>query len=647
MIIPIYNAEQYIHYSLRSVQNQKMKEIEILIIDDNSNDDSIKIVQKYMEEDKRIKLIENKNNRQILFSKSIGALNSKGKYIIELDQDDMFIRDDAFDIIYNESEKNDLDYLSFKYISAKNVFKEAKFINNFIKDKNIIIKQPYLKYSMFKTNNCLLWGHLIRADLYKKVIYHLWPIIINYKIIFQEDFLITFFILIFAERFKKIEKNIFFHFHNRESASKDYENNYDYFLSVIFAGNIFYDYYFDSFPEDIEIIMNYIGYISKHLKKAKKLYSSFFNYLFGKILSNFYLPLKNKIYIEKIFKISRCFDTSEKLNINQELIFEGPQTIKNRINNKPIKLSIIIVCSNNENLKNIINLIRTQNFEYFEIILIFDNDNEIIDNILVNYNKSFENIKLIKNERKKGKLYSIIKGIAFVKGKYFLILDKNCFFLNNNALNNIYEEIEKEDFDVIEFNLYKIAQNNHTILYKCHHYSTEFNYSHIKYNLRFEDIDISKELLTNKLIKSDYFRKISKKYNLKGTEIIIDKFYNEILSFIINSNEHDFKRLNSTNIYMNEKYFEKIKFNDFINSNKEFINETIFYINFIFDNSKNTYEDKEIILQDFFKLLSVIFNKFTNVSQSSIELLNKFLDCKYISEQNKNLLKFYYNSLLC
>ena len=228
-----------------------------------------------------------------------------------------------------------------------------------------------------------------------------------------------------------------------------------------------------------------------------------------------------------------------------------------------------------------------------------------------------------------------------------MILDKNCFFLNNNALNNIYEEIEKEDFDVIEFNLYKIAQNNQTILYKCHHYSTEFNFSHIKYNLRFEDIDISKELLTNKLIKSDYFRKISKKYNLKGTEIIIDKFYNEILSFIINSNEHDFKRLNSTNIYMNEKYFEKIKFNDFINSNKEFINETIFYINFIFDNSKNTYEDKEIILQDFFKLLSVIFNKFTNVSQSSIELLNKFLDCKYISEQNKNLLKFYYNSLLC
>ena len=43
------------------------------------------IIQKYMENDKRIRLIKNKVNRRILFCKSIGALNSKGKYIIEVD----------------------------------------------------------------------------------------------------------------------------------------------------------------------------------------------------------------------------------------------------------------------------------------------------------------------------------------------------------------------------------------------------------------------------------------------------------------------------------------------------------------------------------------------------------------------------------
>ena len=271
-----------------------MKDIEIIIVDDKSNDKTIEIIHKFMEEDKRIKLIENKNRRKILFSKSIGALNSKGKYIIELDQDDMFFRDDAFDIIYNESEINDLDFLSFEYISAKNDSKKIKFINNFIKEKNKVIKQPDLKYSMFKENNCLLWGHLIRTNIYKKVIYHLWPIIINYKIIFQEDFIITFFIFTFAKKFKKINKNIFFHFNNKKSVSEDYENNSEYYLSIIFAGNIFYDFYFDSYPKDIEFLMNYLDFITNHFKKAKILYNSFFNYIF---LARFYLIF---IYHQKI-----------------------------------------------------------------------------------------------------------------------------------------------------------------------------------------------------------------------------------------------------------------------------------------------------------------------------------------------------------
>ena len=103
--IPIYNGGKYLYYSLRSIQNQKMKEIEIILIDDNSNDNTLEIIEKYMKEDERIRLIKNTNNRKILYSKSIGALNANGKYILQLDQDDMFIRDDIFDILYNEAEK--------------------------------------------------------------------------------------------------------------------------------------------------------------------------------------------------------------------------------------------------------------------------------------------------------------------------------------------------------------------------------------------------------------------------------------------------------------------------------------------------------------------------------------------------------------
>ena len=62
-----------------------------------------------MKEDPRIKLIKNDKNRKLLYSKSIGALNAKGKYIMQLDQDDIFIRDDVFDILFSEIENKNLD----------------------------------------------------------------------------------------------------------------------------------------------------------------------------------------------------------------------------------------------------------------------------------------------------------------------------------------------------------------------------------------------------------------------------------------------------------------------------------------------------------------------------------------------------------
>ena len=78
-IIPIYNGGKYLHYSLRSIQNQKMKDIEIILIDDCSTDNSLTIIEMYMKEDERIRLIKNIENRKILYSKSFSALNSKGK----------------------------------------------------------------------------------------------------------------------------------------------------------------------------------------------------------------------------------------------------------------------------------------------------------------------------------------------------------------------------------------------------------------------------------------------------------------------------------------------------------------------------------------------------------------------------------------
>ena len=643
VIIPIYNGGKYLNYSLKSVQNQNMKDIEIIIIDDNSNDNSLEIIKNYMKTDKRIRLIENRENRKILFCKSLAVLNSKGKYIIELDQDDMFIKNYAFDFIYNESEKYELDLLNFKYISGKNIDKIPK-INNNISDDNIIEIQPELKFSIFKPNIIILWGNLIRSDLYKKIIYNLWPIIINYKIIFQEDFLITFFLLIYADRFKKIKNIFYYHFLHKNEVSNRFKKNPEYFLSVILIGIIYYDYYVDYYNQYLQNIINYIHFLKKDFKKIKFLFPNLFIYFFIKILTNKQIQNEHKIFILNYFKISET--QYSNLYINKTYIPNKNQFSFKKIN-QTINISIIIVCSDYEKIINLINSINNQNSQFFEIILIYDDEHKIDYNLIENFIKPFEHIKLIDNKYKKGKIYSIYEGINKARGKYLLILNPNCFFLTEDDLKNMNEEIIKENADVMEIDLYTILQNNYINLYKCKHYISSFDMNHFKYNLEFNDIDIKRELLTNKIFKINYLKKAINKYKIYDIDKIIDYYSDNIFNFIIESTNHEFKHISSVKIYINDTDIDKYIFQDFNSEKNQYLIETLLYINFIFDKSENTYENKEKVLKEFYNLLSIIYNKFTKITNSSIDLFNKFMKCKYISQEHKILLKFYYDSLIC
>ena len=377
--MPIYNGGIFLSHSLKSIQNQKFKEFEIIIIDDNSSDDSLKIIQSYIKKDNRLKLIRNYDNRRILFSKSIGALNSKGKYIIELDQDDMIFRDDALDILYNESETLKLDIFHFEHLKGNNITNLSK--DDISTEKINIEFQPKLKLNQFKKIIYLLWGNLIKSDLYKKVIYNLWPIIINYKIIFQEDYLITFFILIYAQKSKNTKNKFYFNYVNEKQISNDHLNNPEYYLSIIFAGIIFYDYYITSHPKDFQILFNYIYLYKEKLKIAKILHSSLFNYFFGKILSNNRLVKLNKTKIMKMFNISDNCDSYQNLSEKQRsLLFRHFSDMKIGLLRKKeefYKLSIVIICSNHKKIEKIINnIINIQNFDSLEIIIIYDNENK-------------------------------------------------------------------------------------------------------------------------------------------------------------------------------------------------------------------------------------------------------------------------------
>ena len=82
IVITVYNGEPYLKTSLLSVQNQDFKDIEIVLVDDCSQDNSVNLIKELMKREPRIVLYENKENKGMLYTKSKGLLLAKGKYVI-------------------------------------------------------------------------------------------------------------------------------------------------------------------------------------------------------------------------------------------------------------------------------------------------------------------------------------------------------------------------------------------------------------------------------------------------------------------------------------------------------------------------------------------------------------------------------------
>ena len=102
VIIPLYNCENSKYISILSVQKQNYKNYEIILINDKSSDNTSIIVNDIMNKDNRIKIINNKKNMGILYSRSIGVLNSIGKYTYCLDIDNLFYDEHLFENIKSQ-----------------------------------------------------------------------------------------------------------------------------------------------------------------------------------------------------------------------------------------------------------------------------------------------------------------------------------------------------------------------------------------------------------------------------------------------------------------------------------------------------------------------------------------------------------------
>ena len=153
IIVPVYNVERYIVRSMDSLVNQTLKDIEIIVVNDGSTDNSKKLIEIYQEKyPNKIKLVD-KENGGLSDARNYGIPHATGEYIAFLDSDD-YVELDTYEKMYNKAKEDDSDLVEcdfiWEYPDRKKV-DTGKIYNN---------KKEMLTYA-----RVVAWNKLIKRSL--------------------------------------------------------------------------------------------------------------------------------------------------------------------------------------------------------------------------------------------------------------------------------------------------------------------------------------------------------------------------------------------------------------------------------------------------------------------------------------------------
>ena len=207
IILPVKNREEFILRSLRSIQNQPMKDIEIIFIDDASTDKSVALIEEYQKTDKRIVLIKHGENLGTLKTRNEGIYKARGEYIQFVDSDDVLFYN-ILNIAYEEAKKGDYDIIQFKVIRKK--ITEKKYSYYGYARNTTPIYQPKLSSLMYYYNGTLfqtdfhVWDKLIKREALIRTLKSIKPYYLKQHMSINEDGVLDFMLLKTAKSYKFI-----------------------------------------------------------------------------------------------------------------------------------------------------------------------------------------------------------------------------------------------------------------------------------------------------------------------------------------------------------------------------------------------------------------------------------------------------------
>lgn len=319
IVVPVYNVEKYMQRNLESLVNQTYENIEILVINDGTPDNSVEIINKYVEKYPKKVYLFNKKNGGLSDARNYGLKRAKGKYIVFIDSDD-YVEHNMIEELYLSIKKNKSD------ISICNIIDEYEDNGKTQVYSNYIPVTPCSIYEDKKQmlNRFAAWNKMFDINLFKKN-----------KLTFDkgfiyEDLRLVLKIYLYANKISYTNKALY-HYIIRSGSimtSANLEKNYN----IILAMNNLIEYYqkekkYKEFKSEIEFLAIdhaliatsvRIIKISKfsELKKNLKSYYDFMEKEFPNYMQNKYINLLNRnkriilfLLNKKMYKILKLIIT--------------------------------------------------------------------------------------------------------------------------------------------------------------------------------------------------------------------------------------------------------------------------------------------------------------------------------------------------
>lgn len=260
IIVPIYNTEQYLPRCIDSLINQTLEDIEIILVNDASPDNSISIMNEYKRQyPELVKVIDSKINLKQGGARNLGIRAAKGEYIGFVDSDD-WVKPNMYELLYNKAINDKLDIVGCNYI-IKNGLQE-KLIEQYDLmwwgDKQTTLDQNLKKELLIK-------GGSVWSKIYKR------EMLVKHKIYFPEHLFYedNFFVPIasfFANSFGIVPEALYYYFQDNITATTKRRNS-DHHYDRIKTSEMLREWFINNdieglYKDEVEYLYTKLMYIN-------------------------------------------------------------------------------------------------------------------------------------------------------------------------------------------------------------------------------------------------------------------------------------------------------------------------------------------------------------------------------------------------